>query len=138
VLKWIVTLNPYYAVIIILGCPLTVLYSGIYKNGVIFHKAYDRIKNYGGRVYLSRNNLDKYISNEYVNNFIKKYHKLSFLENNMSCVSLVNKLLYDHNIFNRDNFFVFISNFNDKHLYKVNFMNIENIKIKNDYIKNIQ
>jgi len=41
-------------------------------------------------------------------------------------------------IFNRDNFFVFISNFNDKHLYKVNFMNIENIKIKNDYIKNIQ
>ena len=32
VLKWIVTLNPYYAVIIILGCPLTVSYSGIYKN----------------------------------------------------------------------------------------------------------
>ena len=109
-------------------------YSGNNKNGVILHKAYNRIKNYSGRVYLSRNNLDEYITEEDINRFIKKYSNLSFLENNISCVNLIIKLLYECKILKKEFFFMFISEFNNKNIYNINFMNTENIKIKNDYI----
>ena len=62
------------------------------KNGVIYHKAYDRINNYYGNVYICKNNIEKFIDNNDIINFMEKYKNISFLENNISCVIFITPL----------------------------------------------
>ena len=110
-------------------------YSKYKKNGVILHRAYDRIKDYSGRVYLSRNNLDKFISNDYIKSFIERYKHLKFLENNIGCIEFIKKFLFESNLLKKDNLFLFQNQFNDKNIYNINFKNIKNIKVINDYLE---
>jgi len=111
-------------------------YSKCKKNGVIFIKAYDKIKNYYGRVYLSRNNLEKYINNNYIYKFLDKYKNYSFLENNITCITLFLNFFNELNILKKKYNFILPYYFTKKNIYKINYNNIENIKIKNDYIIN--
>jgi len=104
-----------------------------YKNGFVFNKAYDRIKDYTGRVYLCRNNLEKFIDNEKINNFINKYKNISFLENNIGCVNLIIKFLYECNILKYNYIFLRPYTFISDDIYKIKYESLENIKIKNDF-----
>ena len=108
-------------------------YSKKIKNGIIFHKAYDRIKNYSGRVYLSRNNLYEYIKNVDIFQFMKKYGHFSYLEHYFSCTSTISNFLYNLNII-KDKFIYLPNSFIYSNLYKIDYKTIENIKIKNDFI----
>ena len=92
-----------------------------YKNGFIFHKAYDRIKDYTGRVYLCRNNLEKFIDNEKIDVFVNKYKKISFLENNIGCVKLIIEFLYDCNILKYNYIFLRPYSFVSDDIYKIKY-----------------
>jgi hemin uptake protein HemP len=104
-----------------------------YKNGFIFHKAYNRIKDYSGRVYLCRNNLEKFIDNNKINNFINKYKNINFLENNIACIKLIILFLYDCNILKYNYSFLRLYSFISDDIYKIKYESLENIKIKNDF-----
>jgi hypothetical protein len=109
-------------------------HSGFNKNGVIFHKAYDRLKDYSGRVYLSRNNLNNYINDEDVSNFIKNHGHLTFLQNNYGCCRIIIDLLHSCGVFQNKHFFIFPCDFNKEKYYKIKYENIENIKLRNDFV----
>jgi hypothetical protein len=109
-------------------------YSGSYKNGVIFHKAYDRIKNYSGRVYLSKNNLNNYINNKDITKFLQKHGHLNFLEENFGCLKMLINFLYSCGVFKSQDILILMEDFNNKNYYKIKYTNIENIKLRNDYV----
>ena len=104
-----------------------------YKNGFVFHKAYDRINDYSGRVYLCRNNLEKFIDNEKINNFINKYKNIKYLENNIACIKLITTFLYDCNILKYNYSFLRLYSLISDDIYKITYESLENIKIKNDF-----
>jgi hypothetical protein len=104
-----------------------------YKNGFVFHKAYDRIKDYSGRVYLCRNNLENFIDNDKINNFINKYKHINFVENNIGCVKLIIQFLYDCNILKYNYPILTPYSLISDDIYKIKYESLENIKIKNDF-----
>jgi hypothetical protein len=63
------------------------------KNGPILHKAKDKIKEYSGRVYLSKNNLHKFISESQIRENFKKYENYHFLQDGIGCVSMISNML---------------------------------------------
>jgi hypothetical protein len=105
-------------------------YSKKYKNGFILHKAYNRIKNYDGRIYISKNNLHEYINNDQIYTFCEKYKDLSF--NNIGCCKFVITFLYHCNII-KYNYLLLLQYdiINKINMYNVDYIIYENIKIKN-------
>ena len=109
-------------------------YSGKYKSGVVLNKAYDRIKDYYGRIYLSRNNLHNYLTETDIHKCIQKYSNHSYLENNITCSDLMIKLLYECNLLKKEYSFIRISDFTHKDIYRIDYSVQENIKMTNLYV----
>ena len=107
-----------------------------YKNGVIYHKAYDRIQKYSGTVYLTRNNIDKFIDNDQIHKFMNKYKNYTFLEKNVGCVGFVIKFLEYCKLLKNKVMFMLPDEFMNKEIYKIDYNPIENIKIMNKFQKN--
>ena len=107
-----------------------------HKNGVIYHKAYDRIQKYNGTVYLSRNNIDKFIDNDKITEFMEKYKNYTFLEKNVGCVGFVIKFLEYCKLLKNKIMFMLPYEFTNKEIYKIDYKPIENIKIMNKFQKN--
>jgi hypothetical protein len=101
------------------------------KNGVVYHKAYDRINNYEGTVYICRNNLEKFIKKDKIFDFIEKYKNISFLENNIGCITFLIKFLEYFKLLKTEITFMLPYEFINKDIYKIHYKPIENIKIKN-------
>jgi hypothetical protein len=110
------------------------LYHKYKKNGPIIHNAKDRIKNYSGRVYLSKNNLHEFVKESHVYSTLKKCKHYIFLQNGKSCVSLICDILSDAGLMNRPLTYYMPCDFIDTRNYKINYNQIENIKIRNDFI----
>jgi len=107
-----------------------------YKNGVIYHKAYDRIQKYSGTVYLTRNNIDKFIDNDKIREFMDKYKNYTFLEKNISCITLIIKFLEYFKLLKNKIMFMLPYDFTNKEIYKIDYQPVENIKIMNKFQKN--
>jgi len=69
-----------------------------------------------------------------VSNFIKKHGHLTFLENNYGCCSMLIELLHSCDLFKKRHFFIFPCDFNNKNYYKIKYENIENVKLRNDFV----
>lgn len=106
------------------------------KNGVIYHKAYNRINDYYGNVYICKNNIEKFIDNNDIINFMEKYKNISFLENNISCVIFIKKFLEYFNLLNIKSYFMLPYDFINKEIYNIDYKPNGNIKIINKFQKN--
>ena len=109
------------------------VYAKKNKTGVQLIHAYDRINDYPGRIYLSRNNLHQYIQEKDIIPFMDKYGNMDYLENNNVCITILSMFLSFTNVFKKHNPYMSINQFNNPDLYKVDFQNIENVKLKNKY-----
>ena len=107
-----------------------------YKNGVIYHKAYDRIQKYNGTIHLSRNNIDKFIDNDKINDFMNKYKNYTFLEKNVGCVGFILKFLEYFKLLKNKIMFMLPDEIMNKEIYKIDYKPLENIKIMNKFQKN--
>ena len=114
-------------------------YTKTIRTGVKIMDAYERIKHFHGRVYLSKNNLHEYIQEPDVFEYINKYNNLQFMKDNIMCTTALIKLLSSVHVFNENHKyiypydFIFPCDFNDPDVYTVDFINTENVQFKNDY-----
>ena len=67
------------------------------------------------------------------NNVLLCIIHLEFFENNTLCVTLICMFLYNANVFKHETRLISISKINNPDLYKVDFQNIENVKLKTQY-----
>lgn len=100
------------------------------KNGPVINKAKHRIKNYKGDVYLSKNNLHMFLNKTHIYNNFKKYENQYFFQNGVWCVTLISNILSDMEIMKRPFINYSPYNFIDPQNYKVDYRQIENIKIR--------
>ena len=119
--------------------PLYCQYKKTTEFGLKLVDAYERIKDFHGRVILSKNNLHEYIQEPDIFEFMDKYHTLQFMKDNIMCTNAITKYLSCVRVFNENhNYiypydFIFPCDFNDPHIYTVDFTNTENVIIKNKF-----
>jgi hypothetical protein len=119
--------------------PIYCHYSKTTRTGVNLVDAYERIKHFHGRVYLSKNNLHEYIQESDLFEYMDKYRHLQFMKDNIMCTTVLTKCLSCVRVFNKNHKyiypydFLFPCDFNDPDIYTVDFVNTENVQIKNDY-----
>jgi hypothetical protein len=109
------------------------VYANKHTTGVQLVHAYDRINDYPGRIYLSRNNLHQYIQEKDIIPFMDKYGNMEFLDDNNVCITIISMFLSFTNVFKKHKPYISINQVNNLDLYKVDFQNIENVKIQNKY-----
>jgi hypothetical protein len=109
-------------------------YHKKYKNGPMFSNAKKVVKEYPGRVYLSKNNLYQFINEQQIYNSFKQFENQYFLQNGIWCVSVISNILSDLEVMMRP-YIIFLGyDFIDPKNYKVEFKNTKNILIKNNFI----
>jgi hypothetical protein len=121
----------------ILECAEDVFKSNLtntYKNGVQYFEAHKRINNYDGRVYLVKNNLQDFITKkDKIFDFIEKYKNITFLENNLGCITFIIKFLEYFKLLKNKILFMLPYSFTNKDIYKVDYKQPEIIRIKNKF-----
>jgi hypothetical protein len=109
-------------------------YHKKYRNGPMFSNARKVVKEYPGRVYLSKNNLHQFINEQQIYNSFKQFENQYFLQNGINCFYMVSNILSDLEVMMRP-YIIFLGyDFIDPKNYKVEFKNTKNILIKNDFI----
>ena len=78
------------------------------KDGPVIVDAKKRIKEYEGRVYLSKNNLHKFIESSQIYDKFKKYEHYTFLQDGIICVHLISNILSDLEVMIRPSFLYLI------------------------------
>jgi hypothetical protein len=109
------------------------VYAKKNTTGVQLVHAYDKINDSPGRIYLSRNNLHQYIQEKDIIPFMDKYGNMDFLDDNNLCITIISMFLSVTNVFKKHKKYISINQVNNPDLYKVDFQNIENVKIQNKY-----
>ena len=109
-------------------------YHKRYKNGPMFSNAKKRIKEYSGRVYLSKNNLHQFINEPQIYNSFKQFENHRFFQNGINCLSMVSTILSDLEVMARPYILYLGSDFIEPNNYKVDFKQTKNILVKNDFL----
>ena len=109
-------------------------YHKRYKNGPMFSNAKKRIKEYSGRVYLSKNNLHQFINELQIYNSFKQFENHSYFQNGINCLSMVSTILSDLEVMARPYILYLGYDFINPNNYKVDFKQTKNILIKNDFL----
>jgi hypothetical protein len=104
------------------------------KPGPVIVDAKKRIKEYEGRVYLSKNNLHQFIDSSQIYENFKKYESYNYLQNGIMCVHLISNILSDLGVMVRPSILYLMHDFIQPQNYKVNFKNIESVKVHNDFV----
>jgi hypothetical protein len=104
------------------------------KNGPIMQKAKKRIKEYSGRVYLSKTNLHQFIDSSQIHEKFTKYEHYSYLQDGIVCSNMISNILSDLGVMVRPSVLYLIYDFIHPQNYKVDFNHIETIKLRNDFL----
>ena len=110
------------------------MYHKYRKNGPIIQKAKKRIKEYSGRVYLSKTNLHQFIDSSQLYENFKKYEHYSYLQDGIVCMNLISNMLSDLGVMVRPSVSYLICDFIYPQNYKVDFTHFESIKLRNDFL----
>jgi hypothetical protein len=104
------------------------------KNGSIMQNAKKRIKEYSGRVYLSKTNLHQFIDSSQLYENFKKYEHYSYFQDGIMCSNMISNMLSDLGVMIRPSVSYLICDFIHPQNYKVDFNHIETIKLRNDFL----